>query len=181
MVTSQEWMDSKWSKEVKGKKITSYILQESNWKNVFYSLKLTSPLVNVLHIVNGEKKSSTGYIYEVMDKAKEAIAKIFGHEEENYEMTFKFIDARWECQLHQPLYAVGHFLNPKIYYSNPSIEDCTEVVQGLYEHVARLVPDLETQDKILQELNLYKNAQGLFRMNMAKQQRNALSSTKNFR
>jgi len=38
MVTSQEWTDSKWSKEAKEKKIASYILQESYWKNVFILL-----------------------------------------------------------------------------------------------------------------------------------------------
>jgi len=86
-----------------------------------------------------------------------------------------------ECQLHQPLLVVGHFLNPKTYYSNSSIEDYREVVQGLYECIARLVPDLATQDKILQELNMYKNAQGIFGMNMAKRQRNALSSGKSIR
>ena len=120
-----------------------------------------------------------GYIYEGMDKAKEASTKSFGHKEENYEMAFKFIDARWECQFHQPLHAARHFLNPEIYYSNPSIEDCREIVQGLYECITRLVSNSETQDKILQELNLYKNAQGLFGMIMAKRQRNALSPGKN--
>jgi len=34
-----------------------------------------------------------GYIYEAMNKPTEAIAKSFGHKEENYEMAFKFIDA----------------------------------------------------------------------------------------
>jgi len=92
-----------------------------------------------------------------------------------------FIDARWECQLHQPFYAAGHFLSPKFFNLNPNIEDGREVVQGLYECITRLVSDLKTQDKILQELNLYKNAQGLLGMNMAKRQKNALSPSKNIR
>ena len=64
-----------------------------------------------------------------MDRAKEAITTSFGHKEEHYEMAFKYIDTRWECQLHQPLHAVGHFLNLEIYYSNLSIEDCREVTR----------------------------------------------------
>jgi len=55
--------------------MASDLLQESYWKNVCYSLKLTSPLVKVLHIVDGEKTPPMGYIYEAMDRAKEAIAK----------------------------------------------------------------------------------------------------------
>ena len=69
MVTSQEWSNSKWSKDAGGKKMTSYILQESYWKNVLYSLKLTRPLVKVLRMVDGDKKPPMGYIYEAMDRA----------------------------------------------------------------------------------------------------------------
>jgi len=48
MVTSQEWSDSKWSKDLEGKKMASYLLQESYWKNVLYAAKLTGPIVKVL-------------------------------------------------------------------------------------------------------------------------------------
>ena len=78
-----------------------------------------------------------GYIYEVMDKDEEAIASSFGHKED-YEMAFKYIDRRWECQLHQLLHAARHFLNPKLYYSNLSIEDCSEVMKDLYDCIFRL-------------------------------------------
>ena len=80
---------------------------------------------------------------------------------------------------HQPLHAVRHFLNSKIYYSNPTIEDCSEVMKGLYDCISRLVLELGTQDKILKELNLYKNAQGLFGINMAIRQRKSLAPGKN--
>ena len=102
MVTSQEWNDSKWSKDSEGKKVTSYLLHESYWKNVLYTLKLIGPIVKILRIVDGDKKPPMGYIYEAINRAKEAIATSFGHKEEHYEMTFKYIDTRWECQLHQP-------------------------------------------------------------------------------
>ena len=89
-----------------------------------------------------------------MDRAKEAIAKSFSNKGENYEEAYKYIDKRWECQLHQPLHATGHYLNPKNYYSNPSIEDCSEVMKGLFDCISRMVLNMETQDKILSELDL---------------------------
>jgi len=179
MMTSQEWTDSKWSKDSGGKRMASYLMQESYWKNVLYALKLTGPIVKVLRMVDGDKKPPMGYIYEAMDRAKEAIANSFGHKEEHYEMAFKYIDTRWECQLHQPLHAAGHFLNPELYYSNPSIEDCSEVMTGLYDCISRLVPELATQDKILEELSLYKGAEGLFGKSMAVRQRNTVAPGKN--
>ena len=48
-----------------GKKVCSYVLQESFGRNVLCALKLSSPLIKVLRIVDGEKRSAIGYIYEV--------------------------------------------------------------------------------------------------------------------
>ncbi|KAJ9544035.1 hypothetical protein OSB04_023742 [Centaurea solstitialis] len=118
MVTSQEWMESKWSKEAKGKAVHSYFLQETFWRNIAYALKLTGPLVSVLRLVDGEKRPAMGYIYEAIDRAKETIAKSFPNQEELYQKTFEIIDRRWEHQLHRPLHAAGHYLNPSIFYDD---------------------------------------------------------------
>jgi len=132
-------------------------------------------------MVDGDKKPPMGYIYEAMDRATEVIAKSFSNKEENYEEAFKYIDKRWECQLHQPLHAAGHYLNMKIYYSNPSIEDCSEVMKGLFDCIVRMVPNLQTLDKILTELNSYKTSQGLFGMPTAIRQRKSLAPGKNIK
>jgi len=133
--------------------ITSYILQDSCWKNILYALTLRGSLVKVPCIVNGDKKPLMCYIYKALDRAKEPIANSFLNKVENYEEAFRCIDTRWECQLHQSLNAVGHYLNMKIYYS-PSVEDCSEVMKGLFDCISRMVLNMETQDKILSELDL---------------------------
>ncbi|KAH6787411.1 hypothetical protein C2S52_006963 [Perilla frutescens var. hirtella] len=74
-------------------------------RNVAYALKLEGPLVKVLQMVDGDKKPAMWYMYEAMDRAKEAIAKSFEMKQEEYEEAFKIIDHRWECQLHRPLHA----------------------------------------------------------------------------
>jgi len=46
-------------------------------------------------MVDEDKKSSKGYIYEAMNRTKEAIAKsFFLNKEENYEDACKYIDTR---------------------------------------------------------------------------------------
>lgn len=47
--------------------------------------------------------------------------------------------------------------------------------EGLYNCIARLVPSSEIQDKITMELTKYKEAEGLFGMDMAKRQRSTRS------
>lgn len=157
------------------KKVASFLLQDNFWKNVVYGLKLAGPPVKVLRMVDGEKKPPMGYIYEAMDRAKETISKSFNMKEEHYQKAFEFIDRRWDCQLHRPLHAAGYFLNPEIQYEHPNEVGCEEVVKGLYDCIARLVPNMEIQDKILLELDAFKNATGLFGHHMAIRQRKTKS------
>ncbi|XP_059629812.1 uncharacterized protein LOC132272735 [Cornus florida] len=139
MFTSQEWTSSKWAKEIQGKNVAHIVLMLSFWTNIVYSLKVASPLIRVLKLVDGEKRPPMGYIYEAMERAKEAIAKAFGGNEEKYKDIFEIIDR-----------------------SNPNIEQDEEVMGGLYQCIERLVPTTEVQDKISLELSRYMKADGLF-------------------
>ena len=60
MFTSAEWSDSKWTKEQKGKNVAKTIIMHSFWNTIIFCLKISSPLVRVLRLVDGEKKSSYG-------------------------------------------------------------------------------------------------------------------------
>ncbi|WVZ25106.1 hypothetical protein V8G54_003650 [Vigna mungo] len=99
----------------------------SFWNHVIFTLKVTVLIVQVLRL---ERKTTMGYIYEAMEKAKETIMKSFNNNESKYNDVFTIIDNRWTCQLHHPLHAAGHFLNPAFYYSNPDMEYDLEVTNG---------------------------------------------------
>ncbi|XP_039033718.1 uncharacterized protein LOC120169675 [Hibiscus syriacus] len=116
-----------------------------------------------------------GYIYEAMDRAKEAIRDSFPNREDDYKKAFEIIDHRWECQLHKPLHAAGHFLNPGIFYDEVGGVLCEEVENGFYECMLRLVHYQETQDKISDELVKYRKAEGLFGISLAVRQRKTKS------
>ncbi|KAA0048210.1 uncharacterized protein E5676_scaffold265G001950 [Cucumis melo var. makuwa] len=106
MFTSNEWKDSKWSKEQQGRRVVQTILLASFWTTIVFALKVSCPLVRVLRLIDGEKKPPMGYIYEAMDRAKEAIAKSFNNNEEKYKYIFIIIDRTWKLQLHRPLHAL---------------------------------------------------------------------------
>ena len=111
-------------------------------------LKIYDHLVRVLRLVDDERKPAMDYIYEAMDRAKEIIMKAFKEKEEKYKEVFEIIDKRWECQLHRPLHAAGHYLNPEFFYSYTDSNICGEVVNGLFETMERLVSNAAEQDKI---------------------------------
>ncbi|KAL4290893.1 hypothetical protein GQ457_14G013280 [Hibiscus cannabinus] len=137
MFTSQKLRDSKWAKEIRGKKIVDIILMSSFWNGIIYALKLSGPLVHAL---------------------REAITTSFNENESKYSEVLKIIDKRWECQLHRPLHVVGHFLNLEFFYDNLEIEQCVEVINDLYDYIMRLVPTIDKQYKIMEELTAYKQA-----------------------
>jgi hypothetical protein len=95
--------------------------------------------------------------------------------EEKYKEIFKIIDRRWDCQLHRPLHAAGYFLNPSLYYKDPNVEDCQEVINGLYSCIGKLVVTEEEQLRIHTELPLYRHAEGVFGNIMAKKMRGQLA------
>jgi hypothetical protein len=71
-------------------------------------------------------------------------------------------------------------LNLELSYDNLSIESDAEVMQGLYHVIQRLVPDPEIQDLITNEMALFREAKGLFGMDMAIRQRKKKAPGNNF-
>ena len=70
-----------------------------------------------------------------MGKTKEAIEKGFTGNKEKCKEGLDIIDTRWESQLHYPLHASCHYLNPRYFYGNSSVEYNLEVMEGLYKCV----------------------------------------------
>ncbi|XP_070042359.1 uncharacterized protein [Nicotiana tomentosiformis] len=116
-----------------------------------------------------------GYLYEAMDRAKEAIQASFT-DEQKYAKVFQIIDARWSEQLHRPLHAAGLILNPSLFYDQHENNSLArEVWTGFHEVVIKLTPDEDMQEKIVDQLAIYKAAEGLFKLRLAIKQRKTKS------
>ncbi|CAH1440620.1 unnamed protein product [Lactuca virosa] len=131
MFTSEQWNRSKFLKLDGGMPTTNTIFTTNFWKNIDIAVKFGCPFLSVLRLVDHERKPPMGYIYEAMDREKETIDQAFKNKEDKYEKVFKIIYKRWNCQLHQPLHAAGHYLNPALYYENTNVENDDEVMSGL--------------------------------------------------
>ncbi|KAI8540876.1 hypothetical protein RHMOL_Rhmol08G0019000 [Rhododendron molle] len=168
MFASVEWSTSSHGKSAAGRKVESIILDDHRfWKAIKFCMKCVLPLVKVLRLVDGDSKPAMGYIYEAMDRAKEQIAKNLGEQKRRYEKIWNVIDTRWDYQLHRPLHAAAYYLNPKFQYSETFKAD-REVRKGLYTTIERMYPDMDTRLIIDEQLEKFKNAEGMFGMDMAK-------------
>ena len=75
MFASEEWLLSKWGNTTSGPGFEVPNLMRDNkfWKKVRKVLQVFEPLVKVLRLVDGDDKPTMGFIYEAMDRAKQAI------------------------------------------------------------------------------------------------------------
>ncbi|KAL0906334.1 hypothetical protein M5K25_024821 [Dendrobium thyrsiflorum] len=167
MFTSTQWLNSAWAKKPEGKEIRRHILNDKFWATVTYAILSTRPLVQVLRLVDAEKKPAMGFIYNAMDEAKELIAHNLGGEEASYREIWDIIDARWEVQLHRHLHAAAYYLNPQFQYSERKSSN-PEVKLGLYHCMERLIPDLTVREIADLQLVLFRNREGFFGLHAAK-------------
>ncbi|XP_058746821.1 uncharacterized protein LOC131619774 [Vicia villosa] len=167
MFTCEEWTSSKYAKDANGQRATTTILMTSFWNDVLYTLKCMTPLVDVLKMVDDERKPAMGYIYAAMEVAKESIEKAFNSNSSKYKVVFEIIDKRWESQFHHPLHSASHYLNPEYYYVKLEIESNGKLVRGLRKCIETLSESDEVEDLISEQLALYRGATSLFGISAA--------------
>ncbi|CAL5345193.1 unnamed protein product [Camellia sinensis] len=136
----QKWASSSWARKVEGVKARATVF--------------------VLREVDSEERAAMGYIYELMDVAKEKIAFNCGGNVRKYGPIWNKIDARWTPQLHRPLHAAGYYLNPQLRYRD-SFSNVEEVRLGLYQCMDRMLSYDERLKADIQ-LDYYDQAKGEF-------------------
>ncbi|XP_070043656.1 uncharacterized protein [Nicotiana tomentosiformis] len=162
LFVSDEYTNSAYGREARGRESADIILSPSFWNNVVHALKIGGPLVKLLRLVDGEQRPPMGYLYEAIDRANEAIQVLFS-DQRKYKRVFEIIDKRWDSKLHSPLHATGLVLNPKLFYDNEErILGDEPLWNGYYECIEKLIPEKSVQDKITEQFSIYRNAEQLF-------------------
>ncbi|KAL0906176.1 hypothetical protein M5K25_024649 [Dendrobium thyrsiflorum] len=111
-------------------------------------------------MVDGERASAMGFIYEAMNRAKKNIAKDLGGQESAYKEIWDIIDEKWDRQLNQHLHAVAYYLNPQFPYDKDFHVD-KEVKNGLYAYMDRLISE-EDYLKFNDQLENFHLKKGMF-------------------
>ncbi|KAL5554306.1 hypothetical protein UlMin_041707 [Ulmus minor] len=176
MVDSSEWKTSIWACREEGKRVAELVLDHSFWTEAEMALKAAIPLVRVLNLIFETDKPLVGFIYEVMDQAKETIRDEFQNKRAQYMPFWKVIDEIWNDKLHSPLHSAGYYLNPSLFYSTDFYGDA-EVAFGLLCCVVRMVRDQESQYLITRQLEEYRHSKGGFEDGIALDQGTTIPPT----
>ncbi|KAK4791950.1 hypothetical protein SAY86_022385 [Trapa natans] len=161
LFTSSLWKESVWATMEEGKQVAELVMDPSFWTSAMMVLNASWPLIRALNLIQMSDKPFTGYIYETMDKAKEAIQKALNNKKSQYMPFWEAIDDIWNNHLHSPLHAAGYFFNPDFFYSRDFYSD-PEVAFGVLCCVVRIVHDENTKDRISLQLDKYRKAEGAF-------------------
>lgn len=94
MFISDEWTQSKWAKSKSGGAAYAIVISRSFWNGVNLCLKVFSPLVKLLRLVDGDRKPSMGFLYGELQQAKEDIKMAFNNVEINYRSIIDIIKTR---------------------------------------------------------------------------------------
>jgi len=157
-------------KSVKGKKAHMIVTSESFWKGVQNAVNYFEPLATVLRRMDSDVPAM-GFLYGYLVEAKNEISKRFNNDRKKFEEVFQYIDRRWDSKLKTPLHRAGYYLNPFYYYQNKRpIEEDESFRDGVITCITKLVPNEETQDKIIEELQKFQDAEGSFGKDIAKRQ-----------
>ncbi|XP_042497655.1 uncharacterized protein LOC122076424 [Macadamia integrifolia] len=178
LFVSDDWNSSKLSKTEAGKKVLETILAQTFWNRILDCLRASQPILVVLRLVDGDERPALPEVYLTMEIAKKRIKVNFSNKERSWKKVLAIIDDRWEVQMDRPLYAASFYLNASKYFDYinderlPFEESC-KIQDAFMTVIERMVPDLDVQDKIIRESQMYKKCEGSFSRVLAIKQRKA--------
>lgn len=181
MFSCHKWMESPHASGNMGKDVANIILQDKEfWTQCQHIVDVTEPLVRTLQLVDSDEKPAIGYIYEAIEKAKEAIKLRLKNNTSVFGPYLRVIETIWEKELCSPLHGAGCFLNPSVYFKN-GFGKQSDVNRGLLSTITRLVQSDEVQEKIGIQLEAYKRSTGDFGLPLAIRLRDKLSPGRDLR
>ena len=164
MFVSDDWRACRYSRRPDGRAIEKMVYSETFWRGVQEACAVSEPIVKVLSLVDGEKPAMP-YLYEGMDRAKEAIRSYYADKGSaglnRQMMLWDVIDSRWTGMLHRPIHAATLFLNSAFLYKC-SFDFDGNVMEWLHSCIHRMVPNFELRSKINREIQSYRDCVGLF-------------------
>ncbi|KAM0872287.1 hypothetical protein ACQ4PT_038817 [Festuca glaucescens] len=162
LFTSREWVANKLAKTTAGLNVQDIVLSAEWWHAAEDCIRVTSPLLRVLRIADGDELPAMPEISALMRVAKDKIRQGFPQQNKQglLKMVMTIIDKRWETQMDHPLYGAALFLNPGKYFSIKESGDdelVGELRSCFNDVLAKMVPDVPTRNKIDAQIVLYED------------------------
>eukprot|EP01018_Ginkgo_biloba_P011628 Gb_02570 [translate_table: standard] len=170
-VCSNEWEKSSLSKTSKGELVEKIILSSNFWHSAERVLNMHKPIMKMLCLVDSDTPCM-GFVYEGMERCKEAIEKVFNNVIDDYKLIWNMVDFRWKM-MYSPLHAAACYLDPRSFAFKRNGDK--EIMSGLYEAIEKLNTNREVAKKVREQLRAYKLQEGIFGSVAAKEDRTCVA------
>nr|KAJ0208622.1 hypothetical protein LSAT_V11C400217490 [Lactuca sativa] len=153
------------------KGITSYktVSSVQFWSGVAQCLKVFSPLVKVLRMVDADWKPSMGFVYGEIKAAKEEIIISLGGNEKAYKPIIDIINKKMKGRLDSSLHLTSYLLNPYYHYKDPQLQYDPDIMNAVLDFFDTLLCDnFEMQRQVVTiDLPKYKKKVDRFGYDLA--------------
>ncbi|XP_039122041.1 uncharacterized protein LOC120258657 [Dioscorea cayenensis subsp. rotundata] len=163
MITSGDFLGWNGSKTKKAKDVCNIVLDNQFWNDCLVVVKIASPLVRLLRIVDSDERPSLGYIYEGMIRANKTIKETFKYVRRLYQPYISILEERWERQMHQDIHAAAFWLNPTFQYDKDTVQVChsPDVMDGFITIISN--PNIApNHNKMIVESSTFRERLGSF-------------------
>ncbi|CAN1189328.1 hypothetical protein LINPERHAP2_LOCUS39836, partial [Linum perenne] len=160
LMVDEFWKESPHSKTEIGKAVMSIVLDLQFWEDCKFMVKLTTPIVRLLRIVDSDTKPALGYVHEGMTRVEKVVKEICGNVEARYMCYTKILDERWDKHLNRDLIVGAYFFNPTFMYSE-DFDNSRHVKHAMLNLIDNSLLCSDST-RALEELSLYKDRQGGF-------------------
>ena len=181
MVSSTKWDDNRWSKTEKGRVTKATIYSDIFWTNTRKLLKMYTSLFKLLRIVDADRRPSMGFVYGMLEDAKNEVQAACNRKESTYRPIIDIIEKESRGRLDSTLHLAAYYLNPYYYYRDRTVQDSSRVITALMSCINVFYHDEDIQDKIgSSEVLSYKMKEGLMGSGMAERYHKSFNGTDNF-
>ncbi|CAN0925478.1 hypothetical protein LINGRAHAP2_LOCUS34784 [Linum grandiflorum] len=160
LVISDFFRDSPFSKTEIGKTVKAIVLDQIFWDNCLFIVKLTTPIVQLLRIVDSDSVPALGYVHDGMIRVEKVVKSICNNVEARYMPYLNILDQRWDKHLNRDLIVAAYFFNPVFLYSG-EFENSHHVNYSLLNIMSNRLW-CENSIKAMEEMTMYKERQGSF-------------------
>ncbi|XP_028797413.1 uncharacterized protein LOC114752881 [Neltuma alba] len=161
LVVDKHFVDHKLSRTEAGKNFSAIILDNRFWNDCYQVVKIVSPLIKLLRIVDSDEKPSLPYVYEGMRRAKMAIKEMFKKNKDLYKPYTTIIQTRWDKHLKTNLHAASYLLNPAITYA-PDCPIKSKLMMALIDVVESYSDEEVDGFLVMKQATTYREAKESF-------------------
>ena len=182
MVSSPDWDENRWSGTVKGRAVKQTIYSDVFWRDAQQLMKIYTLLFKLLRIVDGDKKPSMGFVYGMLQDAKDEIKASCNRKESVYRPILEIIEKKAKDRLDSPLHLAAYYFNPYYYYKDNTIKEDTSVKAALMYCIDKFYPEEYNIHDIIgsKEVQAYKSAAGIMGSGMAERYWKSFNGTDDF-